>query len=50
MHFGMQDKEYLSSSEKNLDEHSKNELNHDDPPWRTPVTKGWQDKIEGWIE
>ena len=26
----------------------KNELNHEEPPWRTPVTKGWWDKIEGW--
>ena len=39
---------YLSSFDKNLDEHLRNELNHDEPPWRTPVTKGWRDKIEGW--
>ena len=31
-----------------LDELLKNELNHEEPPWRTPVTKGWRDKIEGW--
>ena len=29
LHFKMQDKEYLSSSEKNLDEHFEKELN----PW-----------------
>ena len=29
LHFEMQDKEYLSSSEKNLEERFKNELN----PW-----------------
>ena len=27
LHFGMQDEEYLSSSEKNLDEHFEKELN-----------------------
>ena len=26
----------------------KNELNHEEPPWRTPVTKGWWDRNEGW--
>ena len=26
----------------------KNELKHEEPPWRTPVTKGWRDKNEGW--
>ena len=26
----------------------KNELNFDEPPWRTPVTKGWWDRNEGW--
>ena len=31
LHFGMQDEEYLSSSEKNLDEHLEKELN----PWWT---------------
>ena len=25
----------------------ENELNHEESPWRTPVTKGWRDKIEG---
>ena len=33
---------------KNLDEHLKNEFNTDGQPWRTPVTQGWRDKIEGW--
>ena len=41
---------YLCSSNKNLDEHLKNELNPYKPPWRTPVTKGWWDRIEGWKE
>ena len=26
----------------------KNELNHEEPQWRTPVTKGWWDRNEGW--
>lgn len=29
-----------------LDELLKNELNHEEPPWRTPVTKGWRDKMK----
>ena len=44
MHLAKQKEEYLSSSGKNLDEHLRNELNHDDPPWRTPVQK--DDEIE----
>ena len=39
-------KRYLNSTEKNLDEHLKNELNHEEPPWRTPVTKGWWDRMK----
>ena len=39
---------YLSSFDKNLDELLKNELNHEEPPCRTPMPKGWRDKIEGW--
>ena len=38
----MQEEEYLSSN-KNLDEDFEDELN-DEPPWRTPVTKGWEVK------
>lgn len=37
---------YLNSSNKNLDEHLKNELNHEEPPWRTPVTKRWWDRMK----
>ena len=33
LHFEMQDKEYLSSSEKSLDEHFEKELN----PWWTTM-------------
>ena len=33
-------KRYLNSTNKNLDELLKNELNHEEPPWRTPVQKG----------
>ena len=29
-----------------LDELLKNELNHEEPPWRTPYTKGWWDRIK----
>ena len=35
LHFEMQDKEYLSSSNKNLEEHFENELN----PWRAIMKK-----------
>ena len=24
----------------------KNELNHEEPPWRSPVTKGWWDRMK----
>ena len=49
LHFKMQDKEYLSSSEKNLDEHFENELNHwwnhhVEPSWRTQVMKEWSNE------
>ena len=37
-------KRYLNSTNKNLDELLKNQLNHEEPPWRTPVTK--DDEIE----
>ena len=30
-----------------LDKLLKNELNHEEPPWRTTVTKGWWDRNEG---
>ena len=29
------------SSNKNLKEHFEDELNHDEPPWRTLVAKEW---------
>ena len=34
------------SSNKNLDEDFKDELKHDEPPWRTPVRKAWEVKDE----
>ena len=37
---------YLNSFDKNLDELLKKELNHEEPPWRTPVTKGWWDRMK----
>ena len=37
---------YLNSATKNLEELLKNELNHEEPPWRTPVTKGWWDRMK----
>ena len=37
---------YLSYAYKNLDEHLKNELNHEEPSWRTPVTKGWWHRMK----
>ena len=36
----------LELHQQNLDELLKNELNHEDPPWRTPVTKGWWDRMK----
>ena len=39
-------KRYLCSSNNNLDELLKNELNHEEPPWRTLVTKGWWDRMK----
>ena len=35
----MWEERYFNSTNKNLDEHLKNELNYEEPPWRTPVTK-----------
>ena len=48
MHLEKQEEWYLKSTNKNLDEHLRNELNREEPPCRTPVTKEWRDKIEGW--
>ena len=31
---------------QSLDELLRNELNHEEPPWRTPVTKGWWDRMK----
>ena len=40
-------KRYLNfSTNQNLDELLKNELNHEEPPWRTPVTIGWWDRMK----
>ena len=39
-------KRYLNSSNKILMNSWKNELNHEEPPWRTPVTKGWWDRMK----
>ena len=39
-------RQILEFHQQNLDELLKNELNHDEPPWRTPVTKGWRDKMK----
>ena len=55
LHSGLQDEECLSSSEKNLDEHSEKGLNpwwihHVEPSWRTPVIKEWSKIIEWWKE
>ena len=44
MHLTKQEEENLSFAYKNLDEHLRNELNSEEPPWRTPVTK--DDEIE----
>ena len=40
-------KRYQNSLNKNLDE-LRNELTREEPPWRTPVTKGWWDRNERW--
>ena len=31
---------------QNIDELLKKELNHEETPWRTPVTKGWWDRMK----
>ena len=46
--FKMGEEKILELFQQNLDGLFKNELNHEEPPWRTLVTKGWRDKIEGW--
>ena len=42
----MQERKILEILQKNLDEHLKNELNREEPAWRTPVTKGWWDRMK----
>ena len=44
MHFKTPEEKMLELHQQNLDELLKNELNHEEPPWRTPVTK--DDEIE----
>ena len=44
---GSNKKKILELFQQNLDELLKNELNHEEPPWRTPVTKGWRDRMKG---
>ena len=44
-------KKYLSSFEKNLDEHFEKEYkslmnHHVEPSWRTPVTKEWSNEMK----
>ena len=48
LHFETQEEKILEFLQQSLDELLKNELNHEEPPWRTPVTKGWWDRNEGW--
>ena len=36
----------LELHQQDLHELLRNELNHEEPPWRTPVTKGWWDKMK----
>ena len=43
-------KKILELHQQDLDELLKNELNHEEPPWRTPVIKGWWHRIEAWKE
>ena len=44
MHFERQEGKILELHRQNLDELLKKRLNHEEPPWRTPVTK--DDEIE----
>ena len=39
LHLERQEGKILELHQQDLDEHLKNELNHEEPPWRTPVTK-----------
>ena len=50
-------KKILELRQQNLDELLKKRLNHEEPPWRTPLTKGWWDrmkdeknKIKAWVD
>ena len=40
MRFEMREEKILELHQQNLAENLKNELNHEEPPCRTPVTKG----------
>ena len=46
MHFETWEEKILELHQQNLDELLRNELNHEEPPWRTPVTKGWWDRMK----
>ena len=39
---------YLSYPRRILMNTWKNELTHEEPPWRTPLAKGWWDRIQEW--
>ena len=42
----MREEKILEFLQQSIDELLKNELNHEEPPWRTPVTKGWWDRMK----
>ena len=46
LHFETQEEKILELHQQNLDKLLKNELNHEEPPWRTPVTKEWWDRMK----
>ena len=46
LRFETREEKILELHQQNLDELLKNELNHEEPPWRTPVTKGWWDRMK----
>ena len=53
MHFETREEKILELYQQNLDELLTNELNHEEPPWRTLVNKrmtryneGWKNKIK----
>ena len=46
LRFETREEKILELHQQNLDELLKNELNHEEPPWRTPSTRRWWNKMK----